>query len=240
LGIGFLEKKPVNQSRFSSNLNSSSHGLAPTQFIIHHYYLTIYMKKTFILLLLITPLAFSQEKKTIWSKFVNITEIGIMTGRVKYNTDTWNTNPVLTQVNRRVSPTLQMFNGFQIKPKTAVGITVSADIYGNTMLMPIAVGVRQTLIEKPNKKTQLMGSFDAGYGTTLINLDNTTNVTKGGLMLNPMMGYRIPNKGGSAWLLNFGYKTQFATVNKNAGFDDFASQEKRTYNRFVFRMGFQF
>jgi hypothetical protein len=198
------------------------------------------MKKTFILLMLTFQFAFSQEKNTIWSKFVNITELGIMTGRVKYNTDTWNTNPVLTQVDSRLSPTLQMFNGFQIKPKTAVGITVAADLYRNTMLMPIAIGIRQTLLEKPNKKTQLLGSLDVGYGTTLIHLDNSTNITKGGLMINPMVGYRLPNKGGSAWILNFGYKTQFATVEKNAGIDDFASQEKRTYNRFVFRLGFQF
>ncbi len=198
------------------------------------------MKKTLILLMLTTQFVMGQKKNTIWSKFVNITEMGIMTGRVKYNTDTWSTNPILTQVDSRISPTLQMFNGFQIKPKTAVGITIGADLYRNTLMMPIALGVRQTLLERPNKKVQLLGSLDVGYGTTLLNLDNSTNITKGGLMVNPMLGYRIPNKGGSAWLLNFGYKTQFATVEKNAGFDDFASQEKRNYNRFVFRLGFQF
>lgn len=169
--------------------------------------------------MLTTQFVMGQKKNTIWSKFVNITEMGIMTGRVKYNTDTWSTNPILTQVDSRISPTLQMFNGFQIKPKTAVGITIGADLYRNTLMMPIALGVRQTLLERPNKKVQLLGSLDVGYGTTLLNLDNSTNITKGGLMVNPMLGYRIPNKGGSAWLLNFGYKTQFATVEKNAGFD---------------------
>ena len=185
-------------------------------------------------------MAIGQEKKTIWSKFVNITEFGVLPGRVRYNTDTWSATPINFEVRTRLSPTIQMFNGFQIKPKTAVGLTVGIDGYNNTVLMPFALGLRQTLLKKPDKKAEILGSLDVGYGTTLLQLDNSTKLTRGGLMANPMVGYRIPNRGGSAWLINFGYKHQQATVDKDIAQEEFNSQEKRYYNRFVFRFGFQF
>lgn len=197
------------------------------------------MKKALIISLLVASNVNGQSKIN-WSKFVNITELGFLMGRVRYNTDSWNPNPTQTEILRRVTPTIQMFNGLQVLPKTAIGLTVSLDPYENTILMPIGLGVRQTLVANSSKKAQLIGSLDVGYGTTLAQLDNNSNETTGGLMANPMLGYRLPNRGGSAWVIMIGYKTQNASIKKNINLEDFEVVEKRTYNRLAFRVGFQF
>jgi hypothetical protein len=195
--------------------------------------------KKLALLLCIVASAQAQEK-TFWANYLNITELGIMPGRVEYHTDSWQEFPTVTAVMPRLSPTIQMFNGYKLSPKTALGLTMAIDGYGITTLMPLQLGIRQVLLKSEAKKAQIIGSLDAGYSLTALNIDNTNQKTSGGITINPMVGYRLPNKGGSAWLLNFGYKQQQATVLKNLQSDDQTSTESRSYRRFVFRLGFEF
>jgi hypothetical protein len=190
-------------------------------------------------------------------KFVNITEFGALVGKVSYETANYycpncyyttnskmaySVSPYPTQrtVANRLNISFQTFNGFHIKPKTAVGLVVGADRYTSALLMPIAVGVRQTLLQKKEGGSSIFAAFDAGYATTWLQEDASNYKTRGGIMFNPAIGYRLPMKNGSAWILNFGYKFQEAKVDKNIEGYSIERYEKRTYNRMTVRFGIQF
>lgn len=66
--------------------------------------------------------------------------------------------------------------------------------------------------------------------------------TKGGFSINPTIGYKLPMRNGSAWLINVGYRIQRAKYSQKRT-DDFywyESNEVRNYKRFVVRFGIEF
>ena len=193
----------------------------------------------------------STEKVGFFKKypFVNMTEFGGLFGKNKYQTGAnyyyggiYNPVPqITTTVENRLNFSMQTFNGVYLTKKTAVGLTMGVDWYSTTILTPVALGIRQNIAQKRVGGTVFYGSLDAGYATTWANDDNTNYITKGGLMLNPSVGFKIPMKSGSAWLINVGYKMQKATVSYDNPSDYyFTSNETRNYNRMVVRLGLEF
>lgn len=211
------------------------------------------MKKSFILVLLGIVVFFpsfgQKETKGFFKKhpFVNITELGTLLGRSKYQTHAYYSNyypqPMQYQTQNRVNFSLQTFNGVYLNSKTAAGLTVGIDSYGPTVLMPISVGVRRGLVQKKQGGSVLVGSIDVGYSTTWLNEDNTGFKTSGGLVVCPTIGYKFPMRNGSAWLLNFGYRYQRAEYAQARNGDAIywtESNEVRNYRRMVVRFGIEF
>lgn len=211
------------------------------------------MKKSFILVLMGIAGFFhsfgQKETKGFFKKhpFVNITELGTLLGRSKYQTyayySSYYPQPIQYQTQNRVNFSLQTFNGVYLNSKTAAGLTVGIDSYGPTVLMPISAGVRRSLVQKKQGGSILLGSLDVGYATTWLNEDNTGFKTSGGLVICPTIGYKFPMRNGSAWLLNFGYRYQRAEYAQARNGDTIywtESNEVRNYCRMVVRFGIEF
>lgn len=211
------------------------------------------MKKSFILVLMgiiaFLPSFGQKETKDFFKKhpFVNITELGTLLGRSKFQTYAYYRSfypqPIQYQIQNRVNFSLQTFNGIYLNQKTAVGLTVGVDSYGPTVLMPISAGIRRNLVQKKQGGSILLGSLDAGYSTIWLNEDNTGFRTTGGLIICPTIGYKFPMRNGSAWLLNFGYRFQRAEYKQQRTEDQLywtESNEVRNYRRMVVRFGIEF
>lgn len=184
-------------------------------------------------------------------KFVNMTEFGGLFGRVKYQIyyGGWypypypNNNPAQYQLKNKVNLSMQTFNGIYIDRKTAAGITIGVDGYGETVLMPLAMGVRRSILQKKDGGSSLQAGIDAGYATTWLNEDNTGYTTKGGLLVSPTLGYKLPMRNGSAWLINIGYRFQRAEYKQERNGNEVywsESNEVRNYKRMVLRLGIEF
>ena len=179
-------------------------------------------------------------------KFVNMTEFGALFGRIKYATyyGGWygSSYPDQFQVKNRINFSLQTFNGVYLDKKTAAGITLGMDSYGETVLMPVALGVRRNLVQKREGGSILLGSLDAGYSTIWLNEDNSGYQTTGGLMISPAIGYKLPMRNGSAWLINLGYRYQRAEYKQERQGDIYwvESNEVRNYKRMLLRVGIEF
>ena len=211
------------------------------------------MKKIQIILLLellsFFPAIAQEKKDSFFQKypFVNMTEFGVLLGRNKYQTYNYYSSyyppPMQYQVQNRVNFALQTFNGLYLNKKTAVGITLGIEAYGPTVLMPISAGIRRNLVHKRQGGSILLGSFDVGYATTWLNEDNTGYKTSGGLLISPTIGYKLPMRNGSAWLINFGYRYQRAEYKQARNEDPiywYESNEVRNYRRMVVRFGIEF
>lgn len=184
-------------------------------------------------------------------KFVNMTEFGGLFGRIKYQTyyGGWypypspNNYPDQYQLKNKVNLSMQTFNGVYLDSKTAAGLTVGVDGYGETVLMPIALGVRRSLLQKKEGGSGLQAGIDVGYSTTWLNEDNTGFNTTGGLLVSPTIGYRLPMRNGSAWLINIGYRFQRAEYKMERNGNEVywnESNEVRKYKRMVLRLGIEF
>ena len=207
-----------------------------------------------VLSLFISLVVSAQEKDSemLFEKyeFVNITEIGGMFGRVK---NFYNYYPYYSsyypprqynedfEVRNVADITLQTFNGVYLNPKTAVGITTGVDWFNTTLIVPIQIGVRRQIVQKKEGGAAIIAGLDTGYGTTILHEDNSDTKTSGGFTISPTIGYKIPNRGGSAWVLNFGYKHQTLSLKNIQNIDEYySSVETRNYNRLVVRFGFEF
>jgi hypothetical protein len=196
------------------------------------------MKKLFLILIFIHSFTYSF---TTFAQFkphyVNMTEVGGLFGRVVYDIP-WSV-PTIQEVENRLSVTLQTFNGVQLKPRLAVGLTTGIDWYNTALLMPVAAGARYDLV-RSKKNVTVFGTLDAGYGFNWLQADGTGYDTQGGMMLNPGVGLKFGFKSGSAMLLSLSYKRQEARVTKPLGWGEIEKWEDRTYNRMALRLGFMF
>lgn len=212
----------------------------------------------FLLAALCTSMAKAQEEKERFFqkyKFVNQTEFGGLFGRIKYQVyyggwypypvpfgPTYPTYPTQYKVSNKVNISAQTFNGVYIDKKTAAGLTIGVDGYGETVLMPIALGIRRSIVQKKEGGSSLMGGIDVGYSTAWLNVDDTGFKTNGGLLISPTIGYRLPMRNGSAWLINFGYRFQRADYIQERQGDIYwvESKEVRKHKRLVLRLGIEF
>lgn len=177
------------------------------------------------------------QEKSFKPHYVNMTEIGGLFGRVVYDVR-WSV-PLTQEVQNRLSLTIQTFNGAQIKPRLAVGLTTGIDWYNTALLLPIAAGARYDLARSQNNIT-LFGSLDAGYGFNWLHVNGTGYDTQGGMMLNPGLGLKFGFKSGSALTLSLTYKRQNAKVTQPLGWQEVEKWEDRTYNRMALRLGMWF
>lgn len=60
------------------------------------------------------------------------------------------------------------------------------------LVIPIAAGFRHVLFEKSDKGAKLQTGLDAGLG--IANNANSNENAKGGIMLNPAVGFKFPTK----------------------------------------------
>lgn len=211
------------------------------------------MKKLYILLFFIAFGASAQEKEreVKTSKFVNQTEIALLAGRSlkgssMYYYPVWSSSsyypyypstPSYKKGNTG-SFSFQTFNGWRIKPRTAVGLTTGLDAYQGALIMPVAAGVRHILYEKGPTLSKIQASLDLGAGTLWLDGDEEAG-KKGGLMINPAVGFIFPTRSGSAFLLNFGYKYQHYSLSSFYNNENFI-KETRNIKRLQVRLGFQF
>ncbi|MDZ7934153.1 MAG: hypothetical protein U5M51_04130 [Emticicia sp.] len=160
-----------------------------------------------------------EESKGFFKKypFVNITELGTLLGRNKYQAyggfygyDSFYPPPTQYLVEKRVNFSLQTFNGVYLNPKTAVGLTIGIDSYGPTVLTPISAGIRRNLVQKKQGGSILLGSLDVGYATTWYNEDNIGFKTTGGLVAVQQSVINFRCEMARRGLLNFGYRFQRA------------------------------
>jgi hypothetical protein len=185
--------------------------------------------------------------------FVNITEVGGIFGRVNapsyyygpYYYASYSSyippNSGQSEIRNVVNISLQTFNGVYIDKKTAVGFTTGIDWYNNTLIVPLELGVRRQIAQRRKGGAAIIAGVNAGYGTTWFHKDNSGNKTTGGFAISPTIGYRMPNRSGSAWVLNFGYKYQSVTISDTGEFgEDYSSVETRNHNRLLVRFGFEF
>lgn len=177
------------------------------------------------------------QEKSFKPHYVNMTEIGGLFGRVVYDVR-WSV-PLTQEVQNRLSLTIQTFNGAQIKPRLAVGLTTGIDWYNTALLLPIAAGARYDLA-RSQKNITLFGSLDAGYGFNWLHVNGTGYDTQGGMMLNPGLGLKFGFKSGSALTLSLTYKRQNAKVTQPLGWQEVEKWEDRTYNRMALRLGMWF
>ena len=196
------------------------------------------LKKWFSVLILICTLACTLTTSAQFKPhYVNMTEVGGLFGRVVYDIP-WSV-PVQQQVQNRLSLTLQTFNGVQLKPRMAVGLTTGLDWYQSALLMPIAAGIRYDLAKSKNNVT-LLGMLDAGYGFQWLHADATGYKTDGGMMISPGLGLKFGLKSGSALVLSLSYKRQHAKSTEPLGWGEIEKWENRVYNRMAVRFGFVF
>jgi hypothetical protein len=208
-------------------------------------------KIIYFILTVITPVfVYAQEREAKTSKYVNQTEVALLMGRTletvysyPYYSSYFPCAGCYPQTSTKKRNTgsfgIQTFNGWRIKPKTAVGFTTGLDAYQGALIMPLAAGVRQILFEKGPTLSKIQASLDAGVGTTWLNEDNDGQKTQGGIMLNPAFGFVFPTRSGSAFLVNFGYKYQHYSVKKTWTENNF-SEESRNIKRVQIKLGFQF
>lgn len=183
------------------------------------------------ILFLSSCIAIAQEVK-LKPRYTNHTEAGGLFGRVKYG------NFGSDVSESKQSLTIQTFNGFQLNPRLAAGITVGMDWYKAALVNPIAVGVRYDLTK--GKSARLFGTLDAGYGFTWFHQDNDGYETRGGLMLNPGIGMRYGKIGGTNFTMVFSYKRQVADIDEPLLWNQVERHENRVYNRLAIRIGMSF
>lgn len=206
------------------------------------------MKNCYIFFLFLSFAGVAQEREVKTSRFVNQTEIALLAGRSLKGPSNYYylassyypwypPAPVYSKGNTG-SFSVQTFNGWRIRPKTAVGLTTGLDAYQGALIMPLAAGLRHTLYEKGPTLSKLQASLDLGAGTLW--LDGEEGVTKnGGLLINPAIGFVFPTRSGSAFLLNFGYKYQHYSLSYFYSKENF-TEETRNIKRLQVRLGFQF
>lgn len=150
-----------------------------------------------ILVLLITK-SYSQQKV-----YYNQTEFGILFGN---NIETWS-----GERDKRRDFSMITFHGVKISRHHVVGMSVGFDQYESLSVMPIAIGWRGFLGRE--NKPQLIGGFDFGGGSALFETKEVTewyeSWYKGGVMISPSIGVKLPAKKGKTSLtMSIGYKRQ--------------------------------
>ncbi len=103
------------------------------------------------------------------------------------------------------------FHGARVAKHHVVGFSAGFDNYETIQVIPIAFGWRGFLGEKD--KAQLMGGFDIGGGSTMLEKEVKTEWSEswweGGLLLSPSVGVYFPGKKQkTAFTLTLAYKRQ--------------------------------
>jgi sRNA-binding regulator protein Hfq len=159
--------------------------------------------------------------------YVNMTEIGVLTGR-SGGTDQFNQGFYHNTV------TLQTFNGYQFWPTLQVGLTAGVDWYQAFPLVPVALGLRGELSQS---KVTPFYSLDVGHGFDWLNTVYVNQRARGGMMWNPGIGLKVRGTS-TAWVISLGYKSQSASTFFNTAWQ--RTEQDIHYNRLALRTGISF
>ncbi|MHC2993778.1 hypothetical protein OB13_20160 [Pontibacter sp. HJ8] len=129
-------------------------------------------------------------------------------------------------------PTVQVFYGYRPNRLLAIGATTGADFYDNTLVVPVALGIRGEVFKTRISPTY---SLDAGYGSAALSDGDTS---KGGWMYHPALGMRVNTGNGTAFTFGAGYKVQ--RVQRETSSWNTLIDQKITYKRLSLRAGFMF
>ena len=130
-----------------------------------------------------------------------------------------------------IAPSLSMIHGHQFDHNLSLGLGISVDFYGYTII-PVFLDIRGY----PRKKRlSPFYALDVGYGFPVWGQNSWTNI-KGGLMLNPSLGLRFLGRRKSSFQLGIGYKKQF--ISRNYVRQDYSDQI--VFNRLQLNLGLMF
>lgn len=118
----------------------------------------------------------------------------------------------------RPVPGIQIFNGVDIGDKNLeAGITVGVDIYRQFKLLPVSASLRW----KPWAQKQITPyiALNAGYGLAWLNRKTDERDYRGGVVLNPLVGFRLKARTKTKLNFGFGFKHQRAVIIEKK-FDD--------------------
>ncbi|GAB3218160.1 hypothetical protein GCM10027454_04280 [Algoriphagus aestuariicola] len=151
----------------------------------------------FIYFLAITT-SYAQEKA-----YYNQTELGVMIGKVE---DQWSGT-----TEDRVGFSMLTFHGAWVARYHVVGLSLGYDNYESVKIIPVAFGWRGFFGDEG--KAQLIGGFDIGGGSTILQDEEKTewgeSWWEGGMMLSPSVGGFFPGKNGKTSLtVTVAYKRQ--------------------------------
>lgn len=135
--------------------------------------------------------------------YFNQTEFGAMFGRVE---NQWN-----GETEERINFSMLTFHGARVAKHHVVGFSLGLDHYEYLTVIPVALGWRGFFGE--NGKAQLIGGFDIGGGSTILEEGEESQWGKswyeGGIMASPSVGGIFPGKKGkSALTVTIAYKRQ--------------------------------
>lgn len=162
--------------------------------------------------------------------YYNQTELGVGLGKSRlYNSNSG-------QI------TALTFNGYRFTPRLIPGVIVGVDWYSGELVVPIGIGLRGDLLK--NQKATPYYGLDVAYGSTWFNHEADNQQVKGGLMLNPMIGFRVHLGNGTALVMSTGYKYQRTSITQDygeiTGWGTQYVQTVKNYNRFIMRIGVSF
>lgn len=162
------------------------------------------------------------------SGFYNLTDCGILAGRNSYQ--------------NLYSPSVITINGYRFHSGISCGIGIGAEIL-QILSAPVFGELRYDIIKKKNFSPFV--SIQSGYAFPLEN--NYTyygNNYKGGILINPEIGFRNYFSGGMAISLSIGYRYQELHSTRGmywGGEEKIGQTETITYfNRLAIRFGFLF
>jgi hypothetical protein len=160
------------------------------------------------------------------SGYYNITDVGLLMG-----------NDAVYSIT---TISAQTVSGYRINEHWSIGLGIGIESF-NIPLAPAFVEGRYHLLKR---RLSPFVSIQGGYGIPLENYigSNGKRVNRGGLMLNPMFGFKHQVTKNIGLVMSGGYRHQQSISNQNYWwFAEGDSGLIRTqYNRFVFRLGFIF
>ena len=125
--------------------------------------------------------------------------------------------------------------GFQYNNYLAAGLGIAYNqmsLNDGVRTIPLFLDVRGNVLDKP---VTPIYSMAVGYGFALENRDFDIIRAKGGAYLYPALGMRFDGKGGSSFMMDFGY--QFQTVEITSNRWNGTNLDNIQYQRFTIRLG---
>jgi hypothetical protein len=145
-------------------------------------------------------------------------------------------NTVSSDQGGRVGWQLSGSAGYQVNRLLGLGFGVGVDFYrtgASEMIFPVFAEVRGYFVSQTSTPYYVLRS---GYGIAFANDDVGINEAKGGLMLNPAVGWRLAGGSGLKMCIDIGVQFQHAEFDYSRGSE--TSLTDIWYKRLNMRVGF--
>jgi hypothetical protein len=160
--------------------------------------------------------SYNNSKATDFKKsgFINVTEINYSLGVGDVIVGNY------TYKNVDNSFGFRTINGYQLNEHLSLGIGIGIDKYKSATLLPITFDARATILKG---KVSPVFTANIGYAVGL-------NDVKGGLVINPQIGFKTYISKNVAYLFNVGYKWQGQEVMYFSGYNYYGGYSTTTEN----------